>query len=117
MSSQKRPTGITILAVLAVLGGLFGLLGGLALLVFAPLFGVITLVLAILDFAFAYGAWTLKSWGWTLGVALQVLSLLSSALSVANGSSIIGQILPVVIALIILYYLFRKDIQGAFGRG
>ena len=117
MSSQKRPTGITILAVLAVIGGLLGLLGGLALLVFVPPLGVIVLVVAILDFAFAYGAWTLKPWGWTLGVALQVVSLLLAVWYIANGSSIISQGLNILIAVIILFYLFQKSIQEAFGRG
>ncbi len=116
MGSQQRPTGITVLAVLAVIGGLFGLLGGVALLGFSPLVGLIALIVAVVDFVFAYGAWTLKPWGWTLGVALQAISILGIILSLSQGASIGSQILPVAIAAIILYYLFRKDIQEAFGR-
>ncbi len=93
------------------------MLGGVFLLTVSPLFGLVTLVIALLDFAFAYGAWTLKPWGWTLGVALQVISLLSAVVSIAMGSSIGSQIIPVVVAAIILYYLFRRDIQEAFWRG
>lgn len=113
---KQRPTGITVLAVLAAIGGLFGLLGGVALMAFSPVVGLLALILAVLDFAFAYGAWTLQPWAWTLGVAIQAVSVLSIVFSMANGSSIGSQILPIAIVGIILYYLFRKDIQEAFGR-
>jgi len=64
----------------------------------------------------AYGAWTLKPWAWTLGVLAQILSLIGSALTVLGGGSPSGQILSVVVALVILYYLNTPRVKAAFGR-
>jgi len=116
MSTQQRPTGITVLAVLAALGGALGVLGGLFILSSSPILGIAVLALGLLNLAFAYGAWTLKPWAWTLGVALEVISLLGSVVSIASGASVVNQIINVSVALTILYYLFRRDIKGAFGR-
>jgi hypothetical protein len=132
---QARPTGITILAILAAIGGVFGLLGGLAIIGLggvaagylggtegaavgglAVFGGLVVLVTAVLALAFAYGAWTLKPWAWMLGVIAEVLSLIGSALAVAGGSSISSQIIGVLIALGILYYLNTPNVKAAFGR-
>jgi hypothetical protein len=126
-----RPMGVTILAVLAAIVGVLSLLGALALLgggaliagagggMFAGafgLFGIITLVLAVLYFAFAYGAWTLKPWAWTLGIVSQVVSIVLSILSILGGQSVTSQLIGLVISLVILYYLDTPDVRRAFGR-
>jgi hypothetical protein len=129
--AAARPTGLTVLAVLAAIGGVLGILAGLALVGLggfaaastgsAAFFGlgavagIIVLALGIANLAFAYGAWTLKPWAWPLGVALQVLSLVWSGLAALQGD-IGGQIISIVIALIILYYLFQSNIKALFGR-
>ncbi len=127
---RERPMGVTILAVLAIIGGIFGLLGALALLGLGAmatgvdaglggitlLLGVAFLVLAILELAFGFGAWTLKPWAWTLGVASQVLSLILIVINIATGSSITSQIVGIIIAGVILYYLFTPGVKAAFGR-
>ncbi len=116
MNTQQRPKGITVLAVLAGLGGALGALGGLVILSSSPILGIVVLALAVFNLAFAYGAWTLKPWAWTLGVALEVISLLGSVVSIANGASVFNQVISVSVTLTILYYLFRRDIKQAFGR-
>jgi hypothetical protein len=133
MSSMApvRPTGITILAVLSAIGGILAILGSLALIGIggvvgasgggllgggAVVIGLFILVVGVLELAFAYGAWTLKPWAWTVGVAVEVLSLISSALGVVGGGNVSGQILPIVIAVAILYYLFTPPVKAAFGR-
>lgn len=133
MSNQPmaRPTGVTILAILAAIGGVFELLAGLAVLGFsgfligagggiygglATIVGLVILGQAVLALAFAYGAWTLKSWAWVLGVAAWVLSLILSAYSVVSGDAISNQVVSVAIALIVLYYLFTPQVKAAFGR-
>ncbi len=116
MNAQQRPNGITVLAVLAGLGGALGALGGLVILSSSPILGIVVLALGLLNLAFAYGAWTLKPWAWTLGVALEVISLLGSVVSIVNGASVVNQIISVSVTVTILYYLFRKDIKEAFGR-
>jgi hypothetical protein len=130
--AATRPTGITVLAVLSAIGGVLGLLGGIALIGLGgvaaastgtaayfglgAIWGVILLATAVASLAFAYGAWTLKPWAWPLGVALQVISLVLSALTVISGGDITSQIISVVISAIILYYLFQPNIKAVFGR-
>jgi len=129
--SSARPMGITILAVLAAIGGVLGLLAAIALVGiggvvgaggggflagFIAIFGIIALVQSVLLLAFAYGAWTLKPWAWTLGVAAEVIGLALSVLFIVNGSSITSQLVGIVIGVAILYYLFTPAVKAAFGR-
>ena len=130
--AATRPMGITILAVLAAIGGFFGILGSLALIGFggfaaastgsaalfglAAICGVVALVTGIASLAFAYGAWTLKPWAWPLGVALAIISIGLSVATIAGGGDITGQVIPIVIQAVILYYLFQPTIKSLFGR-
>lgn len=132
---MNRPTGITILALLALFGGLSSFIGALTLLLggavggaaiggvtgvflggIAVVTGLVLLASALLSLAFAYGAWYLKPWGWLLGVITEGFSLLSAAMALLNGSSLGSQFFSIVVAGIILYYLFRPEIKAAFGR-
>jgi hypothetical protein len=124
--------GITILAVLSAIGGVLSILGGIALIGLGgvgaastgqaalfgmgAIFGLLLLVSGIASLAFAYGAWTLQPWAWTLGVALQIISLALSVLSIVGGSDIASQIISIAIAGIILYYLMQPSIKAVFGR-
>jgi hypothetical protein len=124
--------GITILAVLSAIGGVLTILGGIALIGLGgvagassgsaalfgmgAIFGLLLLVSGIASLAFAYGAWTLQPWAWTLGVALQIISLALSVLTIVGGGDISGQIISIAIAAIILYYLMQPTIKAAFGR-
>jgi len=137
---MQRPMGVTILAVLAAIGGVLGLcgsltiiglggvLGGLAAGVGAPaadaavlggltvIFGVLSLVLAVLYLVFAYGAWMLKPWAWMLGIAGAILSLALSLINILQGAGIGSQLVSVIIAGVIIYYLNTPDVKKAFGR-
>ena len=131
-STAARPTGVTILAVLAAIGGVLGLLGGVALLGLggiaagatgnAAFFGlgafagIISVAIAIASLAFAYGAWMLQPWAWSLGVVLQLVSLVWAVLLVISGGDIFSQGISIVIAGIILYYLNQPHVKSAFGR-
>jgi hypothetical protein len=139
MSTSVRPTGVTILAILALIGGVFGIVGGLGLIAggalfggmiggaagvglggLAFIFGILTLGLAIAELFFAYGAWGLKPWGWSLGVILALASIaLAVITAVASGdfvNSLIGGAISIIIAAIILYYLMTPAVKVAFGR-
>ena len=129
-TTTARPQGVTILAVLAAIGGVLGIIAGAALLGiggvaagngsgflagFIAIFGVIALAQSVLLLAFAYGAWTLQPWGWTLGVVAEVIGLVLSGLFILNGSPISSQVVGIVIAVAILYYLFTPNVKAAFG--
>jgi hypothetical protein len=127
-----RPTGITILAILSAIGGVLSILGGIALIGLGgvagassgsaalfglgAIFGLLLLASGIASLAFAYGAWTLQPWAWTLGVALQIVSLALAVLTVIGGGDISSQIIGVAISLIILYYLMQPSIKAVFGK-
>jgi hypothetical protein len=129
-TGRVRPQGVTILAILAAIGGVLGVLAGAALIGlggvvaarsgflsgFVTIFGLIALAQSILLLAFAYGAWTLQPWAWTLGVAAEVIGLILSGLFILGGDPISSQIVGIVIALVILYYLFTPNVKAAFGR-
>src|SRR5690348_15171343 len=120
MQPQQRPTGITILAVLAGIGGVLGLLGGLALLSIGGIWliiGLFFIAAAALNLAFAYGAWTLQPWAWTLGIAAEGLSIILSIIYIIGGYSTVGsQIIGIIINAAIIYYLMTPEIKRAFGR-
>jgi hypothetical protein len=119
-----RPTGITILAVLAAIGGVFALFGGLVIFVggtvifggLGAILGLAFLAYAGLILAFAYGAWTLQPWAWPLGVAGAAFGIVLAVLNIIGGSSIVSQIISIVIDGGILYYLNQPGIKALFGR-
>jgi hypothetical protein len=136
---MKRPIGVTILAVLAIIYGIFtllvallGLLGtalavsGVAavtskystgLLVYATISDV---VLGILYLAFGLGAFQLKGWAWTTGVVALVLDVVRTSVGFViqgvSASKIVGASITIVIALLVLWYLFRPNVRAAFGK-
>jgi len=102
--ATARPTGITILAVLSAIGGVFSILGGIALVGLGGfgaaatgqaglfgigvVFGILALALGIASLAFAFGAWTLQPWAWTLGIIIQGANIIFAVVSVIGGSDI-----------------------------
>jgi len=130
--ATTRPTGITILAILAAVSGVLGLLGGVAVLGlggiaagatgnaayfgFGGLIGILTIVIAIASIAFAYGAWMLLPWAWSLGVVLFIASIVWSVVLIVGGASIASQAIGIVIDGIILYYLNTPAVKSAFGK-
>ncbi|MGO8947435.1 MAG: hypothetical protein ACLQUY_07185 [Ktedonobacterales bacterium] len=136
---MKRPVGVTILAVIAIIYGIFslllallGLLGSALLasgtygaaihysagtLVYATISDA---VLGILYLAFGFGAFRLKGWAWTTGVVALVLDVLRNIVSVVmrgfSAGTIVVPIITIVIALLVLWYLFRPNVRAAFGK-
>lgn len=136
---MKRPVGVTILAVIAIIYGIFSLLLvllgliGLALdasgvAAVATKYGAGTLayatisdaVLGILYLAFGIGAFRLKGWAWTTGVVALVLDVVRQIVGLViqgfSTSRIVGASITIVIALLLLWYLFRPHVRAAFGK-
>ncbi len=80
---------------------LLGELGGGALLVF----GLIVLVIG----AGLYRGWKIM---WYLGVLFAIIGALSSLISIVGGS--VPSVVPLAITLIIVWYLFRKNVKSFF---
>ena len=137
---MQRPTGVTILAILAAIVGILGLCAALALIglgglaggllgsragaqvgflvgVVGIVVGGLTLIVALLDLAFAYGAWTLKSWAWMLGIIAQGISAVLALVRLIDGRGAAGtEIVGIAISAIIIYYLMTPEVKRAFGR-
>ncbi|MGB0563721.1 MAG: hypothetical protein ACPGVO_18270 [Spirulinaceae cyanobacterium] len=134
--SGSRPTGVTILAILSVIGGLLSILGGAAAILLGGLaglggaaqgsaeaagvgaaafvIGIFVIALGLANLVVAYGLWNLKGWAWIVCVVLQGISVLSALVQLVNGAG--GAVFSIVIAGVILYYLFRPNVKAAFGR-
>ena len=135
---MNRPTGITILAVIAVIYGVFnlllallGLLGsalkasgvaGAAIKYSAGTLAYATIsdaLLGILLLVFGIGAFRLKGWAWTTGVVALALEVVRQIVGVAIVGFSVGTIvrdsITIVIALVLLWYLFRPNVRAAFG--
>jgi hypothetical protein len=132
MSQKSRPMGVTILAVLEALGGLLWLLAGTGMMMLGalmPMFGaglpmfvgamaglmsLVFLIFGILAFVLAYGLFTGKSWAWLWSLVFAVFGIIL-ALFEAMGSLGSG-ILPIIIYLIIIYYITRPHVKAFFGK-
>ena len=138
---EKRPTGISILAVayiiLAILsllwsglvfgvGGLTSLFGGLFGADAVSAFGVssgwsgfVGIVVAIVQFVIAFGLLAMKRWAWVLALAGVVLTVVEGIIGILTGGAfafmcgILGLMIPVVI----LVYLLLPGTRQAFGVG
>ncbi len=136
---MKRPVGVTIIAVIAIIYGIFSLfLALLALLGQAILasglahravsysagtlaYAMITdAVLGILYLAFGIGAFQLKRWAWATGVGALVLDVVRQIVGIIihgfSASNAVGFIITIVVAVVVLGYLFRPHVRAAFGR-
>lgn len=124
--------GITILAVVSGVFGVLGLLSGLALFGLSGMIGMfggssvaglglpsalMALATAGLALAFAYGAWTLKSWAWPLGLAFAAFAVVSGLLGLMGGTTeLTSVIVGLAIAGFVAWYLMRPSVRAAFGR-
>lgn len=135
MTTIQRPMSVTLIAVLAAVAGVGTVLGALAgafaihgldslgasdAIVVLPALG-----LAALYLAFAYGAWTLKSWGWTLGVVVGAASIVYITAILARDWAelmrdapplALMSVLAAVIVAVGLFLWFRPDVKAAFWR-
>ena len=103
-SKREAATGIKLLCVVSGVGGflavpylvrLFGF-GGTAAAI-----GALIGAFAVVHYVALYGLWTLKEWGWTLGLAVYGLGIV---IQIARGA-LIG---VVVQALVFVYIMTRR---------
>jgi hypothetical protein len=138
---MKRPTGITIIAILYIVlailsllwsglvfgvGGLSSLLGGLVGAQNVAAFGVssgwagfLGIITAVVQFAVAFGLLAMKKWAWILALIGVGLTVVQGVISMFAGG-VFGFMcggLGLIIPVLILIYLLRPTIRGAFGVG
>jgi hypothetical protein len=131
MARKNRPTGITILAVLQALVGVVWLLVGAGMMMvgallpiavalpmffgaLAGLMGAVFAVLGIIALVLAYGLFAGKGWAWLCSLVFAVIGLILGLLGAVD--SLGSVILPIIIYLIIIYYLTRPHVKAFFGK-
>jgi uncharacterized membrane protein (DUF2068 family) len=112
--NRTRPLGITIIAIVMAIYGILAIIGGIAFLGSNSVLGITSLIMGILELVLAWGMWTLQKWAFWTTVVLEVLAVLNGIFAFA-GRSTAGGIFGVVIALLILIYLFAdRNVRPAF---
>ena len=137
--TETRPTGVTVLAVLTLIGGILGVFAGAGMLFFGGatgatgaasgdgsmaglgagllILGGVGLIASILNLFVAYGLFTLKQWAWTVAVVLQFVHIVINGANLLQGLKGVGSVIvAIVIAAVILYYLFQPHVKQAFGK-
>ena len=119
-----RPTGVTVLAVLSILSGVallsvagVGTLGSTSLVV-SYAFGIVLLVLGLIYLIVAVGFFTAKPWSWPLALVAFGIGIILTLLMIAISptANLIGNIIGLIFAFIIVFYLFRPNVKAYFGR-
>jgi hypothetical protein len=139
--TRQRPVLLTVLAILAIIFGALAILGSLAAFGLgaigvastsanvqtiagsAIILGILGLVGGALELLFGIGTLLDRAWAWWLGVIGLSLSILSNLVSIVLGainntlgSAIAGSIIGLVVAGLILYYLYTPAVKAYFGR-
>ena len=125
VSTEIRPTGVTVIAILVIISGVtaiaFGAVFGALLGSFlgsmgSDVFGTegaivgaiggIAIILGILSFVMAWGLLKGKPWAWTVTLILSIINLIFALPS----TNIVG----LIINAVVLYYLFRPHVKAYF---
>ena len=85
------------------------------LLVVVTIIALILLAVGFAEFVFAYGAWALRPWAWTLGVVLEIVVIVLAVLQLGRLEPV-RHIVTIVIAGVVLWYLLTPRVRAAFGR-
>lgn len=140
-SSGTRPLGITIIAILNIISGIVMLFAGVGLAAASSLVptistidpnasgqmalaglvggagtvvGGILIALGIVSFIVAWGLLKGLGWAWIVTIILSVISLIMGVISLVSGN--VGSIVNIVIAGVIIYYMYRPHVKAYFGR-
>ncbi len=116
---NKRPTGVTIMAVIVIVGALLGIYAGNLGLdgdAAAVGSGIGILIVSSVQLLVGIGLWTLRKWAWTLAVVVLGIRVILDIVGIVTGAAVVAGIINLIVSLILLWYLFRPNVQRAFGR-
>jgi hypothetical protein len=115
METRSRPLGVTILAILAGINGIVGIVLGIIASLIIPAAGAIGIVIGLVWFVLAWGLWAAKGWAWIITVIIAIITIIFNIFGAISGHG--EQIISLIIAAVMLYYLFRPNVKAYFGRG
>jgi hypothetical protein len=120
---SERPLGVTIIGILWIIGGLLAIFAGIisgAILSFVGLgglgaaIGIVAFIIGIVYLILGVGCFMAWPWVWTVGVIFSAISILIGIMNLFSQGA--GALLGIIIAAIILYYLFQPQVKAYFGK-
>jgi len=125
---QRRPLGITIIAIVLVIMGVLGIIIGIFTLVesfymaYHPdigmrfgFIGMTSILLGAVDLFVAWGLWKLKRWAFWATLVIAILDILQAAWSLFNGETLWYVLFSVILPIIVLVYLLvDQRVRAAF---
>lgn len=131
MANNKKPLGITLIVLYSALSAIMLIPAGCTTSLisgvpgvsgFYGLLGYAFLILGVLSLAVVYGLWTLQEWGRSLAFWLALASIplgVIAAFIPPDGlgrtpGSVVTQIIGIVINLVIISYVTRRDVKEIF---
>ncbi len=118
----ERPLGVTIIGILWIIGGILAIVRGLGIVVlgsvvagvFGLFIGAAGLIIGFVYLVLGVGCFKGWPWVWTVGVIFSIISIIMGLFSLFSTGA--GALLDIVIAAVILYYLFRPNVKAWFGK-
>jgi hypothetical protein len=121
MDKQKRPLGLTALAVASVAAGIYCMVAAIALLFGGTLGGVFgadgtavviaigALYLGVVVAAYfvGYGFWTQRPWSWAGGIVVFGALIVTSVLLTLVSGDLVSGIVPSIAFAAAIWYLLR----------
>lgn len=127
-NDKQRPILISVIAILYFIAGIFAVIAGIALMLGVitqadmgqgfedmsmTVLGAALLIYGLFNLVMAGGFWNGWTIMWILGVIFTALGLIIGIASIFFGGFI--GIIPIIIYLLILWYLFRPGVKEFFG--
>ena len=126
ITTERRPLGITIIAILLFIQAIFEIIVGIfsffASIIHNPLAGLlvgwIPLIVGVLLFILAWGLWTLRPWAYWATLILEIVNIVLHFLGYNQTHSIFAIISGGIISIIIVIYLLVDgNVRRAFRTG
>jgi hypothetical protein len=120
---SERPLGVTILGILWIIFGLMWLvaafLGGAVLTLvglgaIGAIIGVVLFIIGIIDILIGVGCFKGWGWVWIIGVIFMCINILIGLVSLF--SNWVTGLVTIIIAGIIIWYLFQPKVKAYFGK-
>jgi hypothetical protein len=120
---SERPAGVTILGFLWIIIGLFllfsGIIGGTVTSCtgipgLGDTIGIFIFIIGVVDLILGIGCFMAWPWVWMVGVLFSAVSILTGLASLVTNGLI--ALIGIIIAVIILYYLYQPGVKRYFGK-
>ena len=131
---MTRPRSVTLIASLAIAQGVVCILIAFIWIQIASFFaqesgirssfvamvgmarGWVLIVLALMCFVFAAGAWQTKGWAWWVGLLVSLLTILTILNALVAGESVVMALFWLIVPITMLWYLLSPAGRQAFTR-